>query len=366
MSWSIRPARETDGDSILQLMEHSPQPGAVTLNFERRPDFFVGARVSCEEPEVWVAELRDRPDAGVQAVVNIGWRRVYVNGAVRAVRYAHDMRIAPDARGGMLLHRLFRKLRAILEHGEWMQTVILEDNRHSVDTVGSGRAGLPVYYPFGEIETSLVYTRRQGCMLPADTTLAPAREEDLPALQSFLDRQGCARQFFPAYDLRELLEGAHYYTGLRISDYLILRMHGEIVGVLGTWNQKHFKQTRVVRYAPGLGLLRHLYNLHSRVRGGMHLPAPGGVFSYLALHSIAVLDNDPELFRLLLDYCTSHFSEEHDALVCGFFRDDPLCEVPARYRRRVLHSRHFLVSYDGDPREQLDRDRVPYVDVARL
>ena len=62
----------------------------------------------------------------------------------------------------------------------------------------------------------------------------------------------------------------------------------------------------------------------------------------------------------------SFFHGRFDALVCGFFANDPLAKVPARYRRRLLLSEHFLVSFDGDPREQLDSDRPWYVEVARL
>ena len=97
----------------------------------------------------------------------------------------------------------------------------------------------------------------------------------------------------------------------------------------------------------------------------MKLPAPGGILSYLTLHCVVVEDNQPDLLRLLLDHAVDRFHGRYDALVCGFFAQDPLATVPARYRRRLLLSDHFLVSYDGDPREQLD-DRLPYVEVARL
>jgi hypothetical protein len=121
----------------------------------------------------------------------------------------------------------------------------------------------------------------------------------------------------------------------------------------------------VLGYARGMGVMRHFYNTHSMLRGGMKLPAPGGVLSYLTLHSVVVEDNRPELLRLLLDDAITRFHGHYDALVCGFFTQDPLAQVPARYRRRLLLSDHFLVSYDGDPRDQLD-GRLPYVEVARL
>lgn len=366
MGWEIRPARADDGSAILRLMDSAPQPGAVTLNFERRPNFFHGAAVSCEQPDVWIARKPDEDGDDLAAVFNIGWRRVFVNGEERRVRYAHDLRLAPRYRGGLLLHRMFRRLRRILEQGEWMQTVILEDNLDSINTVGSGRAGLPVYYPCGRIETSLLYTRRRPVRLPADVDIRPARQADLPAMQAFLRDQGARKQFFPACDLAGLTTGDPYYRNLGVEDFLVVESGGRLLGMLGTWDQKAFKQTRVVRYAPGMNVLRHAYNLHSLLRGGMRLPPAGGTLSYLSLHSILVRDNDPDILRCLLDFCIDHFHERYDALVCGFFRDDPLRRVPAAHRRQLLHSRHYLVSFDGDPRDRLDAGRIPYVDVARL
>lgn len=366
MNGRIRRATAADGEAILGLIEGTPQPGAVTLNFERRPDFFAGAGVSCESPDIWVAESGRGNDATLDAVVNIGWRRVFVDGGVQPLRYAHDMRIAPQARGGMLLYRLFRTLRTILNNGEWMQTVILDENRESVNTIGSGRAGLPTYHPFGHIETSLIYTRSGRYQPSSEVRIRFAEEADRSALRAFWQREGGAKQFFPWYDLEGLDDDEGYYRDLSIDSFVLAEDADGIAGVVGIWDQKAFKQTRVVRYAPGLAFLRHLYNAVSWFRGGMRLPPAGGFFSYRALHSIAVRDNDPDLLRLLLDFCVHHFSDVCDALVCGFFDTDPLSRVPARYRRRVLHSRHFLVSYDGDPREWIDTNRIPYVDVARL
>lgn len=366
MSGRIRRATPADGDAILALIEGTSQPGAVTLNFERRPDFFAGAGVSCESPDIWVAESERADGAALDAVVNIGWRRVFVDGVVQPLRYAHDMRIAPEARGGLLLHRLFRTLRAVLDTSEWMQTVILDENEESVKTIGSGRAGLPTYYPFGHIETSLIYTRSGRYKPSSSVRIRFAEEADRAELRAFWQREGGAKQFFPWYDLEGLDDEDGYYRGLSIDSFVLAEDADGIAGVVGIWDQKGFKQTRVIRYAPGLLVLRHLYNAFSWLLGGMYLPRAGNCFSYYALHSIAVRNNDPDLLRLLLDFCVHHLSDVCDALVCGFFNTDPLSEVPAGYRRRVLHSRHFLVSYDGDPRERIDTDRVPYVDVARL
>ena len=364
MSYQIRPARAADNEAILSLLQGTPQQGAVTLNFERQPDYFRGAKVTCEQPDVWVAEPRDARGK-VSAVYNVGWRSLWINGEVRRVRYAHDLRIDPEYRNGMILHRLFRQLRKQLAEGEWMQTTVLHDNQASLSTVASGRAGLPVYYPAGTIETSMLYTRARKARLPADITLRQTNEVDLPEMATLLNRQGRQKQFFPYWDVQRV-RGDDYFYGMGPGNFLGLWVKGELKGLLGFWDQKAIKQTRVLGYAKGMGLMRHLYNSHSMLRGGMRLPAPGGVLSYLTLHSLVVENDDPELLRLLLDQAVSFFHGRFDALVCGFFANDPLANVPARYRRRLLLSEHFLVSFDGDPREQLDSDRPWYVEVARL
>nr|WP_281502164.1 hypothetical protein [Alcanivorax sp. S6407] len=346
------------------MLQGTPQQGAVTLNFERRPDYFRGAKVTCEEPDIWVAEPTGEQD-GLGAIVNVGWRNLWINGEVKRVRYAHDLRIAPQSRNGRVLHRISRHIRKLLAEGEWMQTTILSDNDTSLSTVASGRAGLPVYYPAGTIETSMLYTRPRAPRAPADVTIRQTGEDDLPAIAALLARVGKEKQFFPSWDLARL-RGDDYCYGLKPDNFLGLWVRGELKGVVGFWDQKSIKQTRVLGYARGLGLMRHLYNSHSVLRGGMRLPAPGGILSYLTLHSVAVEDDDPELLRLLLEHAISFFHGRYDALVCGFFSHDPLARVPARYRRRVLLSEHFLMSFDGDPREQIDSERPWYVEVARL
>lgn len=363
MSWDIRPATAADGEAILDLVRRTPQQGRVLLNFERDPDFFAGAHISCEVPEVWVAGRGD----GLAAVFNIGRRAVFVNGEERQVRYAHDLRIAPDARGGLLLHRMFRVLRRELAPGEWMQTVILAGNRDSMGSVGSGRAGLPTYYPFGEIETSLLATASAPAAAGVPGLhVAPATAADLPDLQQFLDREGPRRQFFPRHRLDALSAGDPYYAGLASGDFMLAWRGTRVVGVLGIWDQSPFRRTRVLAYPGAVRILRPLLNLLGPVTGGLRLPPEGQSFRYRTLHTLLVQDDDPAVFRLLLQRQLEAQRGRCDALVLGMFVGDPLRPVLRGFRRRTLASRHFLVSYDGDPRPALDPRRLPAIEIARL
>ena len=362
MRYLIRPAREEDNAGILALIAATPQPGRVLLNFERQPAFVYGSQVNGETPDNWVVESAEEPGR-IIGIFAVGRRRLFINGRVTTIRYANDLRVAPEYRGSRLLLNMARKLGELMQQGEWMQTVVLTDNNASMQTVASGRAGLPTYHPCGDIQTSMLFSapmrRHQGLRI------SQATENELPLMQQWIDENAPRRQFFPCYRLDGLRTGDPFYRGLRIDDYWLAWRGSELVGMAGAWNQKSFKQTRVLAYPRGLGWLRHLYNLYVALRGGIRLPPPGGALNYLTLHSMLVEDDRPDILDALLNTMSRAYLRRFGTLVAGFFDSDPLIETMQGYRRQVLHSRQFLVSYDDNPCASLD-GRLPYVEVARL
>lgn len=360
----VRPARPEDNPALLALLRRTPQMGSVTLAFERAPDFFSGARVACEMPQVLIAEHRERPGS-VLGMVDIGQRRQYLDGQPWPVSYLHDLRIAPEGRGGGVLAALFRAIALEMQApGSWMEAVILEDNLVPLGIVGRGRPGLPNFYPNGRITTSLLPGGHLRTRASSGLRIRAATAADAAQLQQ-LWQQASSQQGFPCYQVEELLNASPYYQGLRIEDYWLAFVGPQAVGVVGVWNQKTFKQTRVARYSPWLAALRKPYNLGSRVFGGLHLPAVGDTFNYLTLHGLSVQEKDPLIFQALLDHVLAHQVEPRQSLVCGFFDDDPLGEVLRSYRRQTLRSCHFLLSYDHDPRPTQARG-PRHVEIARL
>ena len=362
MRYLIRPARAEDNAAVLALIAATPQPGRVLLNFERQPAFVHGSQVSGEAPDNWVVE--SNTEAGrIVGIFSVGRRRLFINGRATEIRYANDLRVAPEHRGGRLLFLMGRKLGELMQQGEWMQTVVLTDNNLSMQTVASGRAGLPVYHPCGDIQTSMLFAaparRHHGLRI------SQASDRELPLMQQWLNWHAPRRQFFPCYRLDGLRSGDPFYRGLSIDDYWLAWRGSELVGMAGVWNQKSFKQTRVLAYPRGLGWLRHLYNLYVSMRGGIRLPPPGGALSYLTLHSMLVEDDRPDILDALLGAMSRAYLRRFGALVAGFFDTDPLSEAVRGYRRQVLNSRQFLVSYGDNPCAGLD-GRIPYVEVARL
>jgi hypothetical protein len=353
-------ASVSDTGDILELFRRTPQRGRVMLNFEREPDYFLGSQVICEQPDVRVA----RSASGELVMLyGIGSRTLYINGNAETVRYAHDLRLAEQARGGLLIARMGRQVREIVRAEELIQTVILNENTASLNSVASGRAGLPTYYPCGEIETSLIFAAPRRCH--DDIQVRRARADDIGQMQAFHDARAPARQFYPRYRFAAMLEQDPYFCGLSVGDFWLAFRSDELIGMAGLWDQKAFKQTRVLAYPRGLSWLRHFWNLWARLAGGLQLPAAGGTINYLMLHALLVKDNDPRVFDALLSDMVRVRGGHRAAISVGFFAEDPLRQALRGYRRQTLHSRHFLIGYHGDPRPRLD-GRLPYIELARL
>lgn len=361
-AFEVRQAVLADDDVILDLIRNSPQPGRVVLNFEREPSFYFGASVTCEHPEVLV--VFDKKNGKLAAVGNIGSRGVYINGEPTQLRYAHDLRVADAYRGSLALFRIYRFGKKMLNPGEFLDTVILAENERSLSTVGAGRGGMPTYYENGEIKTSLIFAAPFSA-LKHDLKIRQASADDLPAMQAFINEHGPKRQFFPCYELRKLLDASTYFRDIRIADYWLALRGGRIVGMVGVWNQKGFKQTRLLQYPGGLAWMRHLYNAWSWVFGGVHLPPAGGVINYRLLHTTLIENDDPEVLAALLEPLASLCKQQRAALVAAFYQGDPLAASVKKFRHQNMLSKHFLMSYEGDPRPKLDA-RLPYVEVARL
>src|SRR5690554_8075421 len=109
------------------------------------------------QPDVWV--MIDNESQTLIASFSIGKREVYLGGKKRVTRYGSDLRLHQDYRGGRNLMRVFKKHRELMQ-SEWMQTVILDDNNASKNTVASGRLFLPTYYPCGQFKTHMVEDRK--------------------------------------------------------------------------------------------------------------------------------------------------------------------------------------------------------------
>lgn len=367
LRYSIRRALPADSNALLDLFNKTPQEGGIRLNFERQPNFFHATGVSTSHAEIWVME--DLHKQQLVASFSIGKREVYVNGKIRFTRYGSDLRIHPDYTGGRTLYRLFKKYKELMQD-EWMQTVILDENKASIDTVSSGRLMLPTYYKTGQFITHMVALNSS---YPKNKQrVRRATPDDISTIQNFFNTYAKEKEFYPHYDFSKIGSDDPYYRNIQLRDFFLQFDKSELVGVVGCWNQKEFKQTRFLSYHGQMKFLRHINNLSSKLFGGLHLPKPGTIANYLNLHSILIKNNQPHILNnILLNILSEYKKSSFDAVILGFEKRDPLHFALSKIKSHTLISNLYIASYSEKPeylkrQEKQDATSLFYLEPSRL
>jgi hypothetical protein len=367
LRYNIRLAQAEDSAALLQLINDTPQEGNISLNFERHPNFFHATGITTSEPEVWLME--DLHNSRLVASFSIGKREVYVNEKKRLTRYGNDLRIHQDYKGGRTLFRLFKKYKELMQD-EWMQTVILDENKASIETVGSGRLSLPTYHLAGQFVTHMVALNKSYS--PPCKQVRRATVNDVDDIQGFFDQHAKQKEFYPCYDFKKIGSKDPYYRNLDINDYFLYYNNETLIGVVGTWNQKDFKQTRFLSYHGKMKFLRLINNITRKFLGGLNLPAAGLLANYMSLHSVLLKDNQPEILEKILSRILCEYKDsENDALIVGFDKRDPLHKALKNLKSHTITSNHYLASYGDKPeylkhQSEQDSPTLFYLEPSRL
>jgi hypothetical protein len=197
--------------------------------------------------------------------------------------------------------------------------------------------------------------------------ITPASPADLPAIVSFLHQHGSTQQFFPVFSEADFAASATTLD-FRVEDFVVARQNGQIIGVMGLWDQSRYKQTIVRAYHGSLRWLRPFYNAWLRLSGAQPLPPPGQPIHFAYASFICVAQNNPGTFGILLRYVYNlAVARGYAYLMVGLSTRDPLLAVARSYAHIPYYSRLYTVCWPDDRRfhEKLDQ-RIPYVEIATL
>ena len=164
-----------DGADDAQLrarMAHDCMQGAIAISFRREPSYFLGCRLQGEATQV--VKCTDRATGTIIGLGSRSQAPAWVDGEPRRIGYLADLRLAPEHRSGLLLARGYRFFRDLHRRDPvpFYTTVIYEGNVPALQTLTSGRAGLPVYSDWGRLLTPAIRL---------DRALAHARARNPPA-----------------------------------------------------------------------------------------------------------------------------------------------------------------------------------------
>ena len=95
LSTRFASATEADDAAIRRLLRDNPMRGAVSVTFEREPDYFRGANVAGGEDQTIVAF----DDGRLVCMGRCTQRECWVNGTARRVGYLGELRLDAAARG---------------------------------------------------------------------------------------------------------------------------------------------------------------------------------------------------------------------------------------------------------------------------
>jgi len=365
MAITVRIGNTADNSKIQDLITKVTMPGLAQMCFQRVPDFFVGAKVIGDEFILSVADDSERPDV-LAGLTVISGRELFISGKKRRVYYSGDTRVDPHYRRRGIASALFVEQKKHRSTEDLLQGIVLKENTAPLDAAANTADGvLFKYWISHTIETSFMFVRQRKTQLPAGVSIRQATAADVPAMQTFFDAEAPRRNGYPVYDLQKLMAGDPYYAGLSIGDYALALRNGQIIGMLAGWDQKAYKQTRIVGFKPIVKLLRPFYNLYVGLTGGFKLPPVGGALNYLTLYNILIANDDHTVFRGLIDWVMSHQGQKYDAVATALTHGDPLEDVPRSYKRQKLFSSNFWLSYGEDPRPGIDQ-RPLYVELGRL
>lgn len=337
-------AEQRDEPELRSFLRDCIMPGKLELTFQKEPDYFNPA--GSFGPFHQTVVCRDS-EAG--EVVGIGCRsvrEVHSHGRPGPMGYLSMLRSAERVRSGMLLARGYKFLRELHQDGRAPSylTTIADGNDLALSVLTSGKGGLPSYEPLGSYSTFAIATGRQ---IAEESAVEHPSVTDLAA---FLGSHGKSRQFFPVYDESDFAGSGSTFQELDSADVFAYRSDGQLRGVMGLWDQRAFKQTVVAGYQGLLGQLRILYNVAARVSGRQMLPPPGSQLNYGFLAFPAVQDDDPLVFRSLLQAVRGRAREKGlDFVLFGCHESDPLRNIVQPLAFLTYGTQVFQVRWDTEP-----------------
>ncbi|MAB74840.1 MAG: hypothetical protein CMO47_00050 [Verrucomicrobiales bacterium] len=346
----FEPAKESDDEALRALLHKTPMGGSISVAFLREPGYFSATRIQGPFIQVFIAKAGEEiVGAATRAI-----RPIFLNGKMIDGGYLSDLRVVPEFRRGMTLARGYRYLRNLHEDGRAAiyTTVIVEDNKTALRTVGANRADMPTYRDQGRILTPMISLQKRLPEIPAE--IRSATREDFPAIVAKLNEK--KMQFQPVYTEKDLLDGR--FQNLQENDFRMLFRQGKLVGVMAAWNQMPFRQTVVKNYAGAVGVLRPFINLFRTPP----LPATGEPlpFFYIAFSASDTVEDYRTLLRSIYN---ESIDGPHSHMIAGLHERDPRLPVLYEYPHTHFAGRLFSVTFDGPI--EID-DRVPHIEAALL
>jgi hypothetical protein len=366
--FTINLAKESDNAELLKMCE-VPMQGDILMSFERKPNYFVAASVQSEETRVYTCRVNK--SYKLVGIFCIGKRRVFINDSIQVQKYFSDLRIIPEFHGSSLLYRIYKYIfdQDLLE-SKIAQTIIFEKNIPMLDLIVKRKNNKNYndkfqYYPAG-IYNSHMISLRGKLKLNRFTNceIRRASKDDVGVMQEFLIKQAKHKMFYPYYNFENL--NGSYFNNIKIENFYLAFQENKLTGMAGIWDQKEFKQTKIVGYSSLFSLLKPIINLYSKLTGGFELPNIGSVLNYLNVHTILIKEDNLNVFEEIIKQIIIEYKDKSYAyMLIGLDGKDALNQTLLKFKKRkLIKGRHFVVAKNEPDLAILNK--TFYLEVSRI
>lgn len=365
-------AEPRDDDELRALMRRNPVPGPPRIADLREPSYFESLWIAGRENEVLAA--RDESSGRIVGAATRSLKTAFINGRPETLGRLGELRLeAPWRRGAVLAegYRMLRERHRADGRAHLYVTTLRERDALLRRRGGSGKGVLPAHHDLGRFHRRLIFCHPSPSYKrvepPSGVTFHHATREDQYGLVEFLQREGPRKQFFPVYELEDFSQTTGLLRGLRPDDIVLAVRGGRVVGSAAAWDQREFRQHRLVGGRLRVAPWRMVYNMIGRALGWPRAPGGGEVIPFFHLALACVQDDDPHLFAPLLAYLVREKGEAYPFFVAGFHERDPLLPTLKAWRGVSYVSRMMMACWEDGEAEFLGLDdRAPYFETGAL
>jgi hypothetical protein len=278
-----RKASTQDDAAIREILRSNEMDSWVRMSFEREPSYFNGENLMGQS--VSVIARRNNTPHDVVGMYSMAVRESHLNGIPTVTGYLGALRVNREYRHQLsIVKNGFASVKILAKIAPLpCFTSIASENKLARRLLEANLRGMPKYWPLGEMET-MAFSTSQG---RNKKLLKSAAAEDIPALVEFFNKNAASYQFSPVIT-EAWLRNLSGTTGLKISDFLLLKNGPDVHGCVAIWDQRAFKQIIARGYCFPISLFRTSYNRFAGLTGRLTLPRVGDQLQQVFLSFLAL------------------------------------------------------------------------------
>lgn len=358
-------ATRDDNPQLAEIINQLNFKGSISLQYSRDPDVYGSFLKEGEKVKVMV--LRDLKENKIAGFGAFGINSLYVNGKPEKTAYIFSLRVNQKynrfifkLRGGYaFMFKMLQKMGI-----KYYYTTILQSNDPVKAFLEKGYKQMPRYQNRGDYFVFSLKCENRKIKPRKGLVFRKAGIEDMDSLLAFLNREGSQYHFFPHLTKED-------FTGkkrrLSITDFCIVtKGAGKIVAAGAAWDQRAYKQYRVLGYNGMFKFIKPFSGLLP-LFGYPPLPEKDSLFNFFTLSFWCIKDNDRSVFSYFIKGFRRMYPG-YSFLSVGMHESHPLKKELTK-KRHICYKSHFYLVYPykaPGSYNKFNRDKSLYIECGRL